>query len=235
LGLEGIVENSHFAKFDLSLDLSEVQGTIIGALEYAVALFDESTVQRYVGYFTRVLQAMVDNDQAVLEQVRLVDERERPHFLLDFNATGVTYALAQPVHALFEAQVARTPDAVAVKADYLVLTSAVLNARANQLAHHLLEIGVQPGSRVAICVVRGLEMASGVYGILKAGAAYVPLDPAYPLERIAYMLEDSAPVAVLAQGATRGLLGDVPVIDLDRSTWQHQSMTTPVWKASAPT
>ncbi|WP_426127938.1 amino acid adenylation domain-containing protein [Pseudomonas sp. DWP1b1] len=227
LALEGIVENSHFAKFDLSLDLSEVQGSIIGALEYAVALFDESTVQRYVGYFTRVLQAMVDNDQAVLEQVALVDERERQHLLFDFNATEVAYDLDQTVHGMFEAQVARTPDAIAVKADDLVLTYAELNARANQLAHHLMEIGVQPDSRVAICVERGLEMVIGLYAILKAGAAYVPLDPAYPLERIAYMLEDSAPVAVLAQGATRGLLGDVPVVDLDRSTWQHQRQDNP--------
>ncbi|MCD7041283.1 amino acid adenylation domain-containing protein [Pseudomonas sp. MAFF 311096] len=222
LALEGIVENSHFAKFDLSLDLGEVQGTIIGALEYAVALFDESTVQRYIGYFTRVLQAMVDNDQAVLEQVPLVDERERQHLLFDFNATDVAYNLDQTLHGLFEGQAMRTPDAVAVKAGDQVLTYAELNARANQLAHHLLALGVQPDSRVAICVERGLDMVIGLYAILKAGAAYVPLDPAYPLERIAYMLQDSAPVTVLAQGATRALLGDVAVVDLDQPTWQHQ-------------
>ncbi|SFP36146.1 non-ribosomal peptide synthetase [Pseudomonas sp. NFPP28] len=227
LALEGIVEDSHFAKFDLSLDLSEVQGTIIGALEYAVALFDASTVQRYAGYFTRVLQAMADNDQAVLEQVSLVDERERQHLLFDFNATEVAYDLEQTLHGLFEAQATRTPDAIAVKADDGVLTYAELNARANQLSRHLLELGVQPDSRVAICVERGLDMVIGLYAILKAGAAYVPLDPAYPLERIAYMLEDSAPVAVLAQGATRALLGEVPVVDLDQPSWQHQPVDNP--------
>ena len=116
LALEGIVENSHFAKFDLSLNLGEVQGSILGALEYALALFDESTVQRYVGYFTRVLQAMVDNDQAVLEHAPLLDERERQHLLVDFNATEVNYNLDQTLHGLFEAQVQRTPDAIAVKA-----------------------------------------------------------------------------------------------------------------------
>jgi arthrofactin-type cyclic lipopeptide synthetase C len=221
LALEGIVENSHFAKFDLSLDLGEVQGSIIGTLEYAVALFDESTMQRYVGYFTRVLQAMVDNDQTVLEHTPLVDERERQHLLFDFNATQVDYNLDQTLHGMFEAQVERTPHAVAVKAGDQQLTYAELNAQANQLAHHLLELGVQPGSRVAICVERGLEMVVGLYAILKAGAGYVPLDPAYPLDRIAYMLQDSAPQVVLAQGTTHTLVREVPVVDLDRPTWQY--------------
>ncbi len=222
LALEGIVENSHFAKFDLSLNLGEVQGSILGALEYAVALFDESTVQRYAGYFTRVLQAMVDNDQAVLEHVPLVGERERQQLLFDFNATAVSYNLEQTLHGMFEAQVARTPHAVAVKAGEQHLTYAELNAQANQLARHLQALGVQADSRVAICVERGLEMVIGLYAILKAGAAYVPLDPAYPHERIAYMVQDSAPAVVLAQAATRGLLGEVAVVDLDQPTWQHQ-------------
>ncbi|QHD06666.1 non-ribosomal peptide synthetase [Pseudomonas sp. R76] len=227
LALEGIVENSHFAKFDLSLNLGEVQGSILGALEYALALFDESTVQRYVGYFTRVLQAMVDNDQAVLAHAPLLDERERQHLLVDFNATEVNYNLDQTLHGLFEAQVQRTPDAIAVKAGTQQLTYAELNAQANQLAHHLLALGVQADSRVAICVERGLGMVVGLYAILKAGAAYVPLDPAYPLDRLAYMLEDSAPVVVLAQGVTRELLGAVPVVDLDRPCWQQQPVDNP--------
>ncbi|QXQ20944.1 amino acid adenylation domain-containing protein [Pseudomonas tolaasii] len=233
LALEGIVENSHFAKFDLSLDLGEVQGSILGALEYAVALFDESTVQRYAGYFTRVLQAMVDNDQAVLEHAPLVNARERQHLLFDFNATQVNYNLDQTLHGLFEDQVLRTPQAVAVKAGELQLTYAELNARANRLAHHLLELGVQPDSRVGICVERGLDMVIGLYAILKAGAAYVPLDPAYPLERIAYMLEDSAPRVVLAQGSTLGLLGEVPVVELDAATWQHQRADNPAVRGTS--
>ncbi|KAB0570175.1 non-ribosomal peptide synthetase [Pseudomonas palleroniana] len=227
LALESIVENSHFAKFDLSLDLGEVQGTLIGSLEYAVALFDESTIERYVGYFKRVLQAMVDNDQAVLEHAPLLDERERQHLLFDFNATQVDYNLDQTLHGLFEAQVERSPHAVAVKAGDRQLTYAELNAQANRLAHHLMALGVQPGARVAICVERGLEMVVGLYAILKAGAGYVPLDPAYPLERIAYMLKDSAPWVVLAQDTTHTLLGQVPVVDLDRPTWQHLSAENP--------
>ena len=222
LTLEGVAEPSHFAKFDLSLSLSESNGIIRGSLEYATALFDQSTVERFVGYFQRLLQAMVGNDQALLEQAPLLAEEEQQRLLVEFNATAVDYNLDQTIHGLFEAQVVRSPQAPAVVADEQPLTYAELNARSNQLARHLRELGVGPDSRVAICVERGLDMVVGLLAILKAGGGYVPLDPAYPLERLAYMLEDSAPLAVLVQGATRSLLGEVavPVIDLDQPHWQ---------------
>ncbi|QJI28340.1 amino acid adenylation domain-containing protein [Pseudomonas sp. ADAK18] len=229
LTLEGVAEPSHFAKFDLSLNLGEGQGGISGTLEYATALFDESTMVRYVGYFKRVLQAMVDNDQAVLEHTLLLDDAQRHHLLEGFNATQVDYNLDQTLHGMFEGQVLRTPNALAVQAGEQRLTYVELNRRANQLAHHLREQGVGPDSRVAICVERGLDMVVGLFAILKAGGGYVPLDPAYPLDRLAYMLQDSAPVAVLVQGATRALLGEVnvPVVNLDHNTWQHQPVDNP--------
>ncbi|WP_440974850.1 non-ribosomal peptide synthase/polyketide synthase [Pseudomonas koreensis] len=222
LTLEGLAEPSHFAKFDLSLNLSESNGVIRGSLEYATALFDETTVERFVGYFQRLLQAMVANDQAVLEHAPLLAQDEQQRLLVEFNATAVDYDLQQTIHGLFEAQVQRSPQAPAVVAGELALTYAELNARANQLAHHLRGLGVQPDSRVGICVERGLDMVVGLLAILKAGGGYVPLDPAYPLERLAYMLQDSAPLAVLVQGSTRALLGEValPLIDLDQPHWQ---------------
>ncbi|MFW9080921.1 non-ribosomal peptide synthase/polyketide synthase [Pseudomonas sp. P2757] len=229
LTLEGVAEPSHFAKFDLSLTLGEVQGEIRGVLEYATALFDEATVVRFVGYFQRLVQAMVGNDQALLEQVEIVAQEERQRLLVDFNASAMEFDLEQTVHGLFETQVFRTPDAVALVAGEQMLTYAELNQQANRLAQHLIEQGVGPDSRVAICVERSLDLVVGLLAILKAGGAYVPLDPVYPPERLAYMLEDSAPVAVLVHGATRSLLGATAttLIDLDRCTWRNHSERNP--------
>ncbi|NVZ79960.1 AMP-binding protein, partial [Pseudomonas gingeri] len=174
-------------------------------------------------------EALEQAPERALNRLPVLTPQEREHLLFDLNATQVDYNLEQTLHGMFEAQVERTPDAVAVVADQHQLTYRELDQRANQLAHHLREQGVEPDARVAICVERGLDMVIGLLGILKAGGAYVPLDPAYPVERIAYMLQDSAPAALLVQGATRGLLGDVavPVIDLDPSTWQEQPSVGP--------
>jgi arthrofactin-type cyclic lipopeptide synthetase B len=189
--------------------------------------------QRICGYTQAALHGLVEAlehaPQRPLDQLSILGPQEREQLLSGFNATEVAYNLDQTLHGLFEAQVERTPDALAVKAGDQHLSYRELNERANQLAHHLRDQGVQPDSRVAICVERGLEMVVGLFAILKAGGGYVPLDPAYPLERIAYMLQDSAPAAVLVQGDTRSLLGDVtvPVVDLGRNTWQHQPASNP--------
>ncbi|MCU7645701.1 non-ribosomal peptide synthetase [Pseudomonas piscis] len=229
LRLEGVHEPSHFAKFDLSLNLGEVQDHIEGTLEYATALFDEATMQRYVGYLQRVLQAMVSDDQTLLEQVPLLDREQRWQLLEGFNATARDYPLEQTLHGLFEAQVLRSPEALAVQAGEQRLSYRQLNQQANQLAGHLLQLGVGPDQRVAICVERSVDMVLGLLAILKAGGAYVPIDPAYPQERIDYMLQDSAPLAVLAQGATLDLLGDpgVPVVDVEQSVWSRQPRINP--------
>ncbi|AMS12797.1 non-ribosomal peptide synthetase [Pseudomonas chlororaphis] len=188
--------------------------------------------QRVCDFMQTALQGLVDaleqSPQTALNRLPVITAEERRQLLVAFNDTEVPYDLEQSIHGLFEAQVERTPEALAVKAGEQSLTYRVLNERANQLAHYLCQQGVGPDSRVAICVERGLEMVVGLLAILKAGGGYVPLDPAYPLERIAYMLEDSAPVVVLAQGATRELLGDAPVIDLDRPVWLDQPLDNPV-------
>ncbi|POA48981.1 non-ribosomal peptide synthetase [Pseudomonas sp. MPR-ANC1] len=229
LTLESVAEPSHFAKFDLSLTLAEAADGIRGSLEYAIALFDEVTIQRYVGYFQRLLQAMVSNDQAVLAQVELLADEERRHLLVDLNSTAIEHELEQTVHGRFEAQVLRTPEADAVVCAELRLSYAELNRRANQLAHHLRECGVGSDSRVAICVERGPQLLVGLLAILKAGGAYVPLDPGYPAERLAYMLEDSAPVAVLVHSATRTLIGEsaAVLIDFDQCTWHNLPQSNP--------
>ncbi|MBT2375232.1 non-ribosomal peptide synthetase [Pseudomonas fluorescens] len=189
--------------------------------------------QRVCGYvqmaLANLVQALEQAPHQALNRLPILGREERDQLLYAFNATQVDYDLEQTLHGMFESQVLRTPNALAVQADEQRLTYAELNTRANQLAHHLREHGVGPDSRVAICVERGLDMVIGLFAILKAGGGYVPLDPAYPLDRLAYMLQDSAPSAVLVQGATRGLLGEVnvPVVNLDHVTWQHQPVDNP--------
>ncbi|NNB71073.1 non-ribosomal peptide synthetase [Pseudomonas fluorescens] len=198
---------------------------------YEVTALAQIDAQRVCGYMQTALAGLVDAlehaPHQALNRLPILGHDERHTLLVEFNSTQVHYNLDQTLHGLFEAQVERTPDAIAVKAGDLQLTYQALNERANRLAHHLRERGVQPDSRVGICVERGLDMVIGLLAILKAGGGYVPLDPAYPRERIAYMLQDSAPVVVLAQGATVELLGDVPVLDLDHDTWQHQPAANP--------
>nr|WP_318646575.1 non-ribosomal peptide synthetase [Pseudomonas sp. Pdm06] len=219
LKLEGLGAASNVAKFDVSLELSEIQGQMFGALEYATALFDEGTVQRYLGYFQRLLRAMVASDQTRIERIALLDNAEREHLLAGLNATQAAYPREQTIHQLFEAQVEARPDAIAVAFGDERLSYAELNRQANQMAHHLIGLGIRPDDRVAICVERGADMLIGLLAILKAGAGYVPLDPAFPAERLAYMLADSAPVALLSQGELLDRLPalTVPVVLLDRA------------------
>ncbi|WP_346399434.1 AMP-binding protein, partial [Pseudomonas syringae] len=205
------------------------QGQLFGSLEYATALFDESTIARYLGYLQRLLHAMVADDRQVLEQVPLLDAVERQHLLVDLNTNDVPYPQSCTIHQLLEEKVQAQPDAIAVVFESQRLSYAELNNRANQLAHQLINLDIGPDDRVAICVERGPGMIIGLLAILKAGAGYVPLDPAYPAERLAYMLLDSTPAAVLVQAATADVLtlGSLPVINLDDVAWQAQSVQNP--------
>ena len=164
--------------------------------------------------------------------IDVMPEEERHKLLIEWNATGAAYPRDKHVHELFEEQAARTPDAVAVVHDGRTLTYSQLNARANQLAHHLRGLGVGPEALVAICVERSLEMVVGLLAILKAGGAYVPLDPAYPAERLSFMLNDSAPAVLLVDGTGRAALQKAAVraqvIDLggDTPLWADQPETS---------
>lgn len=181
--------------------------------------------QRIGGYMQMAVSGLVDaleqDSDLPVNRLPILSPTEREQLLTHFNATEVECPLEQPLHVLFERQVQRQPDAIALQAGDAQLTWRQLNEQANRLAHHLREQGVQPDDRVAICVERSLELVIGLLAILKAGGAYVPLDPDYPLARLQFMLRDSAPVAVLLHAATRNLLGDTDatVVDFNRSTW----------------
>ncbi|MFB2983429.1 amino acid adenylation domain-containing protein [Microseira sp. BLCC-F43] len=152
--------------------------------------FDSATISRMLGHFQTLLEGMMTDLDRRLSQLPLLTESERQQVLVDWNNTKIDYPHLC-LHQLFEAQVERTPDSVAVVFEDQQLTYSQLNQKANLLAHHLIKLGVKPNSLVGICVERSLDMVIALLGILKAGSAYVPLDPAYPKSRIAFMLEDA--------------------------------------------
>ncbi|MEW9682768.1 amino acid adenylation domain-containing protein [Pseudomonas sp. TE50-2] len=229
LQLQALGSAQVFAKFDLTLSLGETADGYGGALEFATALFDRATIERHVGYLEQLLWAMAGSDQAVLAKVELLGAAERRQELVTCNASELVGGLQQPLQALFEAQVARTPQAIAVQAEDGQLSYLQLNEAANRLAHQLIAQGVVADSRVAVCLARGPQLLVGLLAVLKAGGAYVPLDPGYPDERLAYMLADSVPVALLVDTGSRGRFVDsaVPRLDLDQPSWAGQSPDNP--------
>jgi non-ribosomal peptide synthetase component F len=193
------------AQFDLTLSVQEVGGRIVGALSYARDLFDAATIERWAEYWKRLLQGMVQEVERPVGEIELLGEAERRQVLEEFNATRVAYPKERCIQELFEEQVRKTPEAVALIDEEQQLTYGQLNERANRLAQYLRSHGVRADERVGLCVERGIEMVLGLLGILKAGGAYVPLDAAYPTQRLQYMLADSAPGVVLTQRKLEGL------------------------------
>jgi amino acid adenylation domain-containing protein/non-ribosomal peptide synthase protein (TIGR01720 family) len=187
------------AKFDLALDLWEYPDRIEAYIEYSTDLFSEETVARMMGHFRTLLEGIVADPDRHISELPLISEDERRQLLIDWNDTEVDYPRDGCLHQLVEAQVERTPDAIALVFRQEQLTYRELNRRANQLAHYLQSLGVGPESLVAICIERSLEMVVGLLGILKAGGAYLPLDPYYPKERLAFLLADAKPPVLLTQ------------------------------------
>jgi len=192
------VENQT-AKVDLTLYLEEKQEEISGHFEYSTDLFDAATIRRMAGHFLTLLEGIAANPERRIEELPLLGEKERHQLLVEWNDTRSNYPSDRCIHQLFEAQVDRTPDAIAVVFEDQKLTYRELNERANQVAHYLQKLGVKPEVLVGICTERSLSMVVGILGILKAGGAYIPLAPDYPQERLAYMLADSQVSVLLTQ------------------------------------
>ncbi|MBW4680494.1 MAG: amino acid adenylation domain-containing protein [Microcoleus vaginatus WJT46-NPBG5] len=187
------------AKLDLTLELDERPEGLIGRFEYSTDLFDDATITRMTGHFQTLLEAIVANPDQQIQNLPLLTENERQQLLFEWNNTEIDYPQTVCIHQVFEAQVEQTPDAVAVVCEGEHLTYQELNAKANKIAHHLRSLGIVPDTLVSICAERSLEMMAGILGILKAGAAYVPLDPAYPQDRLSFMLEDTQAPILLTQ------------------------------------
>jgi amino acid adenylation domain-containing protein len=199
--------------------------------------FDDGTIERMLGHLRTLLEGMAENLDRSLADLPILTMEERHQLLVEWNDTGVDYPQDRCLHELFEAQVERTPEAVALAFDSEQLTFRELNRRANQLAHHLQRLGVGPEVLVGVCMERSLEMVIALYGILKAGGAYVPLDPEYPADRVAFMLEDAqVPVLLTQQRLVQGLpahAAQVLCLDAEGQTLAQESTENPRSGATA--
>ncbi|WP_392535261.1 amino acid adenylation domain-containing protein [Nostoc sp. C117] len=223
--------DTNTAKFDLTLAVRETDGKLIGAWEYNTDLFAPSTIARMANHFQTLLAAIVLNADRRLHDLPLLTMQEKQQFL-EWNQTQLNYSKNLCIHHLFEQQVQKTPNAVAVVFKDEQLTYRELNSRANQLAHHLQTLGVSPEVLVGTCVERSLEMIVGLLAILKAGGAYVPLDSAYPQERLFYMLSDSQVKVLLTTEKLAAKLPEhkasVVYLDTDSKLISQQNQYNPI-------
>ncbi len=194
------METRTTAKFDLTLALQETGDRISGGIEYATALFEPGTIERFAGYLRTLLQAMVDDDARPVDRLPMLPAAERQHLLAGADAAAHAVSEAT-LPQLFERQAAQTPEAIAVVFEAQSLTYAELNRRANRLAHGLIAQGIGPAQFVGIALPRGLDLLVALLAVLKAGAAYLPLDPDYPQDRLAFMIEDAQPTLVITHAA----------------------------------
>jgi surfactin family lipopeptide synthetase A len=212
---ESLLVDNGTTKFDLMLSLQEQDDSLEGTITYSTDLFDAATIDRLCGHFQVILtSAIADPDQAITT-LPILTAAEQQQILVEWNHTSMEFSRSTGIHQLLEAQADRTPDAIAVRDEQSQLTYAELNAKANQLAHYLQSQGVKPGIDVGLLVDRSVEMLVALLGILKAGGTYVPIDPSYPAERIAFILTDAQVVIVLTQQQFVGLL-QMDCICLDR-------------------
>ncbi|WP_340122075.1 amino acid adenylation domain-containing protein [Methylobacter svalbardensis] len=187
------------AKFDILMSLREYPDGLTGTIEYSTDLFNAGTINQLIGHFQTLLEAIVEAPETSIAKLPLLTAAERQQLLVEWNATQSDYPKDSCIHQLFEQQVARTPDAIALVFEGRQLSYQALNDKANHLAYYLRTLGVQADSLVAICLERSIDLVIGLLAILKAGGAYLPLDPAYPLERLAFMLDDSKASLLLTQ------------------------------------
>ncbi|WP_341528318.1 amino acid adenylation domain-containing protein [Nostoc sp. UHCC 0302] len=192
-----------------------------GRIVYDTSCFEEQTIARMIGHFQTLLAGIATNLQQYISQLSILSADEEKQLILLENHQQIDSINYKCIHILFEEQVEKSPDAIAVVYETQDLTYRELNNRANQLAHYLKSLGVKPEVRVGICVERSLEMVIGILAILKAGGAYVPLDPAYPSERLAFMLEDvQTPILITQTHLQNRLpLNNQTVVNLD-SDWE---------------
>ncbi|MFZ6028170.1 MAG: amino acid adenylation domain-containing protein [Chloroflexota bacterium] len=207
LKLTSIPLENETSKFDMLLYVTETHAGIEFSWEYNADLFDAATIERMLDQLQILLDGLVADPNQRVANMPLLSQAERRKILSDWNATVAAYTPDRYIHTMFEAHAVSAPDAVALKFEDQQLTYAALNARANQLAHFLQKAGIGPETLVGICMKRSPEVVIAILGVLKAGGAYLPLDPTYPKERLAFMMEDAQLPVLLTQ---QHLLADLP-------------------------
>jgi len=227
LGVSDYAVERKTSRFDLTLSMAETPDALSATFEYNTDLFDDTTAARMLGNFETLLRGIVADPRRRVSQLPLLTGDERQQLLSEWNALRPDEIRDVSLHDLFEEQVERTPDGIALSDENERLTYDELNRRANQLAHYLRKRGVGAESLVGICVERSVEMVVGLLGIIKAGGVYVPLDPGYPKERLSFMLNDAQISILITQ---RSLLSELPehtaaaiFLDADRGEIDRES------------
>ncbi|WP_095155656.1 non-ribosomal peptide synthetase, partial [Pseudomonas sp. Irchel 3E13] len=208
--VEYLVNDARATKFDLNLEVTELDHRLGCCLTYSTDLFDEPRIARMAGHWRNLLQALLDNPQQRLGELPLLDDSERQGLLDSLGAEPGEQRLDQCIHSLFSQRVRANPEAGALTFRGQTLSYGELDAQVNRLAWMLRERGVGPQVRVGLALERSLEMVIGLLAILKAGGAYVPLDPEYPLERLQYMIKDSGVRLLLSDATLLDALGELP-------------------------
>ena len=218
------------AKFDLSVEVFE-NDEFHCRFEYNTDLFDQATIRRMLGHFRNLLSAVIENPEQPLARIPLVSAQERDQILVEWNSTAAEYPRDLCIHRAFELQADRTPDSIALMFQGKGLTYRELNANANRLAHYLTKKGVRPGNLIGVSLDRSPEMVVALLGVLKTGAAYVPLDPSYPVERLAFMIRDAAVSCVVSDSGIKNKLPsdviDFVALDTDRELINGESASNP--------
>ena len=220
---ENYLERVSSSKFDLTLHCIESTEGIYCNFEYSTKLFDRVTIKRYINYFKTLIKTIIQNPEELLQEVNILPDTELVTLLETFNTTQTDYPRDKTIIDLFEEQVERTPDNIAVVYEDEKLTYKELNACSTQLGRLLRKKGVGPESIVGLMVDRSIEMIVGMLGILKAGGAYLPLDPTYPEKRISYMLKDSGTNIVVVDKSYEQIEKSIEVLEIIEGLFNEES------------
>lgn len=214
------------AKFDLSFYIKENKNSTLDMeLEYCIDLFKPETAERILTHFIAILEQVTATPDMNICEVEAITDEEKLQIIKEFNNTYIDYPREKTIVEVFEEQVEKTPNNIAVVFEDKQITYAQLNAMANSLAHKLREYGVKPDDFVAIVAERGIEMIAGIYGIIKSGGAYIPIEPICPRDRIEYMIDDCKPKVILTYKAE--IETEIQVLDLGNSEVWYDKLENP--------